>query len=298
MALPLKTKKPQTAWSAHLGLLITVTIWASTFINIKIVLPQVPPNTLAFLRFFIASIVLALYFWATHQQLLSKKHLPRAAFTGLTGVALYNLFQNQGLKYASAIDAAILASMSPVFMVILARTILKEKITIRQLYGIVIAFTGSLLVATKGSLGNLILDSTRLWGDALVLCTGLIFAIYNISLKSLLQAYKPVAVLTYTTIFGALILLPFALLEMPDISRIDAFGWANIFYLGLFASALCYFLWNSALTAVPTSAAGSYLYLIPLIAALISALFLEEALTAIVIAGGLLVLVGTYFASQ
>jgi len=149
----------------HLGLLLTVTIWASTFVSIKIVLSQISPNTLAFLRFLVASAVFGVYLVCRRQPPIKREDYPWVAVGGLTGITFYNFLQNQGLKYAGATDAAILASMAPVFIALLARLVLKEKISLCQAVGIVIAFVGSVLVATNGSLAGLALNSTRLYGD-------------------------------------------------------------------------------------------------------------------------------------
>jgi len=293
-----RTEKTVVPLRSHIGLLIAVIIWASTFINIKIVLLQVPPNTLAFLRFFIASIVLVLYAWLTGKPLIARKDLPWAAVSGLTGVTLYNFFQNQGLKSAGAVDAAIIASMAPVFMAILAWLVLKENITRKQILGIIIAFAGSILVATKGSLSGLNLDSAKVWGDILILLTGLVWACYNISLKKLLDRYPPETVLTYSTVLGTLFLLPLIFPELPfAIGEVSLWSWVNIFYLGLLASAVAYLLWNRALTKVTTVAAGAYIYLIPFLAALIAAVFLQEIPDIYTVCGGIMALAGTYFAS-
>lgn len=293
-----QVKKTESTFGAHLGLLFTTIIWASTFINIKFVLEQVPANTLAFLRFFIASIVLVLYFICSHKPLIKVKDLGWVALCSLTGVTLYNVLQNQGLKYAGATDAAILASLAPVFMAILARIFLKEHISLRQAIGIIIAFTGTVLVATNGTINITGLNHTRLWGDFLVSITGLSWALYNIILKKLLRKYPVETVLTYTTIGGTLFLFPLAFYEVPSLGKISIWGWVNIFYLGLLASALAYFLWNKALTKVPTITAGAYLYFLPVLAAFIAFLFLHEIPTVYTITGGIMTLIGTYFAGK
>lgn len=299
MNTPLRQNKPHPAIASHLALLLTTAIWASTFINIKVVMLQVQPNTLAFLRFFLASIVLGLTIIIKGQSLVPKEDWTGVAVSGLTGVALYNVVQNQGLKYAGAIDSAILASLAPVFMVLLARLILKETITRRQLLGIVLAFTGSVLVATNGSFDFLRLETARLWGDFLLLLTGLIWGLYNISLKKLLKKYSAISVLTSSTLAGTVFLLPSLLMELPlNLGTVNAWGWIHIFYLGLFASALAYLLWNTALTRVSTVTAGAYLYLLPVLTAVFAFIFLQEIPGHFTVIGGMMALAGTYFASD
>ncbi|AKX93988.1 hypothetical protein MTHERMOG20_04270 [Moorella thermoacetica] len=299
MSLPLPAPKTSTSIKDHLSLLLTVTIWASTFINIKIVLLQVPPNTLAFLRFLVASIVLGLHLIWRRQPFVKRQDWPLAGLTGLTGITLYNFLQNQGLKYAGATDAAILAAMAPVFIALLAWLLLRERISRRQVAGIIMAFSGSVLVATNGSPEGLVLNPARLYGDLLVLLTGLSWAVYSISLKRLLNRYTPVTVLTCSTIAGTIFLFPLALLESPiNWAAVDISCWLNVLYLGLLASALAYLIWNTVLTRVPAVTAGVYLYLLPVITAIIAALFLREIPGTFTITGGIIVLLGTYLAGK
>lgn len=282
-----------------LALLLTTVIWASTFINIKIVLAEVQPNTLAFMRFFIAAVVLVAY--SIHRRLprMEKRDLPRAALGGFTGITMYNFLQNQGLKYAGATDAAIISATAPVFIVILARVFLKEKILPRQAVGIALALAGSVLVSTNGSLSGISLNSSRIYGDSLILLTGVSWAAYNISIKPLLERYPATSVLVYCTLAGTVFLLPFMLAEFPiNLAGITAGVWVNIFYLGLMASALAYLLWNSALAKIPMTTAAVFLYLMPVISAVIAAVILKEMPTAYTVTGGIIVLIGTYFAGK
>lgn len=300
MSLPLPDPKTSTtSIKDHLALLLTTTIWASTFINIKNVLMQVPPNTLAFLRFLVAGLVLGFYLLGRRQPFVKRQDWPLVALTCLTGVTLYNFLQNQGLKSAGATDAAILAAMAPVFIALLAWLFLGEKVSRRQVGGVIMAFGGSVLVATNGPLEGLALNPARLYGDLLVLLTGLSWAVYSISLKRLLNRYPPVTVLTSSTIAGTIFLFPLALLEFPvNWSAINLSGWLSILYLGLLASALAYLIWNTVLTRVAAVTAGVYLYLLPVIAAVMAAVFLGETPGLYTIAGGIIVLLGTYLAGK
>jgi drug/metabolite transporter (DMT)-like permease len=290
--------KPTKA-TYHFALLFTVTIWASTFVSIKIVLLEVPPNTLALLRFLIASVALALYLLCTRQPVIKKGDWPMVILCGMTGVTIYNFLQNQGLKYAGSVDAAILTTMAPVFMALLGVLFLKEKIEKLQIAGIILAVAGSILVATNGSLAELTLNSTRLYGDILILLTTIAWAVYSIIIKVLLEKYPATTVMSWTTFAGTILLLPLSLLERPfNLGAVQPSTWLHIFYLGLFASALGYLIWNHALTRITAVVAGVYLYLIPVITAIFAFLFIKEIPGTYSIAGGCLILLGTYLTSR
>ncbi|HUW63671.1 MAG TPA: DMT family transporter [Spirochaetia bacterium] len=283
----------------HLGLFLAATIWASTFVNIKVVLLQLPPNTIAFMRFFLASLALGLYLLCTRQPAIQRRDWLRLAACGLTGVTLYNFLQNQGLRYAGSTDAAILAAMAPVFLAVLAWLLLKERISRVQVLGIIVALMGSILVVTNGNLTGFALNPLRLYGDSLILLTGLAWAIYSTVVKTLLERYPATTVLAYTTLFGTLFLLPLSLAELPiNFGAVTLSGWLNILYLGFFASALTYLIWNLALTRVSAVTAASYIYLIPVLTAAMAAIYYRQPPGLFIIAGGCIVLLGTYLASR
>jgi drug/metabolite transporter (DMT)-like permease len=283
----------------HLSLLFVIIIWGSSFASIKVILPQVPPNTIALLRFVIASIVLGLFLVITKQPRLQKHDLPGILFCGFSGIAIFNVLQNQGLRYAGATDAAILIAMSPVFISLLSWGILKERISKLQVAGIVIAFAGSVLVATNGSFNGLGFNKLRIYGDLLVLLSSFAWAIFSITLKKLLTRYPPTTIMAYSTFAGTVFLIPFSLLEYPvNLFAVNSAGWLNIIYLGLLASALGNLIWNSALDKVPAVTAGAYLYLSPVVAAIVAFIFLNEIPGLYTIAGGIIILTGTFFASK
>lgn len=283
----------------HLGLFLASAIWASTFINIKVVLLQLPPNTIAFLRFLVTSLALGLYLLCKRQPAIQRRDWWRLAACGLAGVTMYNFLQNQGLRYAGSTDAAIMTATSPVFLTLFAWLLLKERVSRVQTLGIVIALAGSVLVATNGSLAGFALNPLRLYGDSLVLLTGLAWATYSTLVKTLLERYPAVTVLAYTTFAGTLLLLPLSLTELPvNFAAVTLSGWLNILYLGLFASALAYLIWNLALSQVPAVTAAVYIYLIPVLTAVMVAIYYRQLPGRYIVAGGLIVLLGTYLTTK
>lgn len=283
----------------HLSLLLVIIFWGSSFASIKVILPQIPANTLALFRFIIASVTLGIIFIATKQPCIKKKDLAGVILSGLSGIAIFNVLQNQGLRYAGATDSAILVAMSPVFIALLSWLVLKEKISRLQILGIVIAFVGSVIIASNGSVENGAYDKLRLFGDLLVVLSSLVWAIFSINLKKLLTHYPPLTIMTYSTLIGTIFLVPFALLEFPvNITSVSWAGWLNVLYLGLLASALGNLIWNAALDKVSPVTAGAYLYLSPVVSAVVAFILFQELPTIYTIVGGLIILLGTFLASK
>lgn len=298
MQLSGETQKKELV-RCHLSLLLVILFWGSSFASIKVILPQVPANTLALFRFIIASVALGIFFVVTKQPRPEKKHLPGMVLSGLLGIAIFNVLQNQGLRYAGATDSAILIAMSPVFIALLSWLVLREKISRLQILGIFIAFSGSVIIATNGSVENGVFDHLRLFGDLLVVLSSFVWAVFSIHLKKLLKNYPPTTIMTYSTFFGTIFLVPFSLMEFPvDIISVNWVGWLNILYLGLLASALGNLIWNDALDKISPVTAGAYLYLSPVVSAVVAFLLLHETPTINTVVGGIIILYGTYLASK
>ena len=154
-------------------------------------------------------------------------------------------------------------------------------------------------MATNGSLAGFALNPQRLFGDFLVLLTGLAWAIYSTLVKTLLERYPAITVLAYTTFAGTLFLLPLSLAELPvNFAAVTLSGWLNIIYLGLFASAMAYLIWNLALGQVPAVTAAAYIYLIPVLTAAMVTFYYRQLPSLYTVAGGLIVLSGTYLTAK
>jgi drug/metabolite transporter (DMT)-like permease len=95
-------------------------------------------------------------------------------------------------------------------------------------------------------------------------------------------------------------LLPVAAVDVyfHGVPEISAATWAGIAYLGVFASALAYFLYNRALESLPAAQVGNFLNLNPVIGAVIAMIFLKDTFTGWQMAGGVLVLAGIWLSSK
>lgn len=282
----------------HLELLFVVAIWAGTFVATKIVVNQIPPALSALYRYLIASVILL---GLNHKKLvrIEKGDYFTFFYLGLTGITLYYLLQHYGIKYTNAIDASILISLSPVFIGLISWIILKEPLKLLTSIGLFLSLIGSILVITNGKIswneGN-----ERLWGNILILFTALSWAVYSVYGKKLLDRYKPEILITYTTVIGTLMLIPFSLLELLETKNFNPnwIGWLNLLYLGGVASVYGYLAWYRALTKLPAVTVGSYLYFRPLLTGIIAALVLNEKVGIMVIVGGILIIGGTYLTTK
>lgn len=281
----------------HIELFVVIAIWAGTFVSTKLLLQEVPPALSALYRYVVASVILV----ALNRGRLDKVargDWPRLVFLALFGVTFYYLLQHYGIMYTNATDAAILVSLSPIFMGLISWALLGERLRPLAVAGLALATAGAALVITKGDWA--LMPAGSLTGNLLILLTAVAWAVYSVYGKKLLGRYSVNTLITYTTVIGTVSLLPFTAGELAAGRGLALtwLGWANLLYLGGLASVYGYLAWYRALTRLPSLTVGSYLYFRPLLTGIFAALLLHEAVGAAEVAGGCMIVVGTYLAAR
>ncbi len=281
----------------HLELFAVIAIWAGTFVATKLLLAEIPPALSALYRYVVASAILLALNWGKLEK-VARGDYSRVVFLSLAGVTFYYLLQHYGIMYTNATDAAILISLSPIFMGVISWALLGEPLLPRAVAGLVIATVGSALVITKGDYDFVRAGSVA--GNLLILLTAVSWAFYSVYGKKLLGKYSAKTLITYTTLIGTAALVPFTIGEIKNSQgfALSWLGWVNLLYLGGLASVYGYLAWYRALTRLPSLTVGSYLYFRPLLTGIIAALLLNEAVGVCEVAGGALILGGTYLAAR
>ena len=281
--------------------LSTVAIaWAGSFIFIKVGLSEIPPITLAFIRFAIAFPVMGVLTFLTgankSTQLQLKRDFLPFSILALTGVTILYIFQFYSLKFTTASTGSILINTTVIFMAILSAIFLKEKLSGRKIAGIIIAFFGLFIVISNFTFDVFTINAQELLGGVLMIAAAISWAVYSIYSKKILQSHSPMVTTTIVFGLGALYLMPFTLLESPlsVITEITWLGWASILYLSLICSVFAYVAWNRALSRLETVKAGMFIYFIPVITSVLSYFLLGEEITLATTIGGVLVLIGVY----
>lgn len=278
----------------NIAILLTLLLWGSVFVGIRIGLTAYSPGALALLRFFVASLCMLLVYpalpknrpipWLVRFQLMG---------IGTIGIGVYNICLNWGEMTVSAGVASFLIGLMPIFTLILSTLFLKEKLRLMLMVGVMISFVG-LFFILKGE-GNAM---TINFGSILILTSAFIGAAYAISQKYFLPYYHPVAILAWVMWGGTVLLLwytPALMQELPKAS-IQA-TWAAI-YMGVFPAALAYIAWNYVLCHLPTIEAAMYLYFMPAISTLLGIFLLHEYPSTLSLVGGVLALFGAFIATQ
>jgi drug/metabolite transporter (DMT)-like permease len=280
----------------HLAALFTVTFWGTTFIFTKVLLVPFSPVEIMFYRLILAVLALSI---AAPPRLVGVK-LDRHALrdewkimaAGLCGVTLYFLFQNIALSYTLAANVSVLVSVAPLFTALVSNLVLNEKLKANFFFGFTVAMAGIILIAFNGSF---VLKLNPL-GDLLSILAALTWAFYSVLIKQISAKQSAMLAVTRRMIFyGLLFMLPLLplfevrlglehLVELPNL--------LNLLFLGLGGSALCYITWNYAVHLLGPVKTSAYIYLVPVVTIIASALVLRETLTPVAGIGMALILTG------
>ena len=281
-----------------IGLFTAVFLWGIAIAPIRWALESMGPLTLLFLRLLISSLFLLPYVYWRNKTLWSSFvfHWKHIIVLSITGVAGYYLFYTVGVDLTSAVHASILSAAIPMFTLILAFFLLKEKILIPQWCGLLMGTTGILLISVKAEMGS----SSSLLGDLFVLASCLMWAFYVIHLKKIGKIVQlPNEVFTALTIAaGTILSAPLAFIEIAytgmPVWTFSSF--INLMYVALLSTVIAYLIWNWAMGMVTAASAGIWITFMPLIEVLTSVVLLNEVLTWRVLIGGLFVLFGLFWA--
>lgn len=285
-------KKSKMA-GAHLCALLTCLIWGTTFISSKkLLLADFSVFDVLFYRFLIGYLALALVAYKPLSFAGIKKEF-WMCMAALFGVTLYFLGENMALTYTTTANVGVIVSTAPMFTALLAFLFLKEeKPGIPFFIGFCMAMAGICLISFQGgeSMGF------HLKGDLLALMASLMWAVYTIILKKFVVMEKNMLATTRRILFyGLITMLPLSFLFGAPRNPLQVISWEylpNLLFLGLGASALCYLTWNKTLHTLGALRCSNYIYIIPVVTIVASALFLQEGITAKSLAGVLLTIAG------
>jgi len=278
---------------AYVSLLVVVAVWAGSFSAIKQLLDDgVAPRDVAILRYAIALPGFALIFWRSGGLPgLTRRDAVRVAAAGLVVVLGYHLFLNLGESHTTAGISALVVALAPAMTLILAAVVGIERIGLRQIVGLAVAFVGVAVVVGLGSGESLSFGSVK--GPLLVLGAPLSFALYNVLVKPLLARYDLLALTAATSLVGTVGLVPFVRTSTLDtVTGSSGEVVALLLYLGVLATLIGYILWNVGLRGIGPTRAVSFAYAISPLAVTIGALTLGEPVTAWLVLGAALVVGG------
>lgn len=289
-----------------IAIIITQIIWGAAPPIFKYSLSEIPPFTLAFIRFFVASLIF-LPFALIRWKRLTTRELIYIILGCLSGVVINVSAFYVGLKFAPSINVHMISALGPIVLYILSIIVLHEKPHSRILRGMIFAFIGVVIIFVapiiKNGAFNLDLQSSRftLIGNFLFVISmigGVFYALIN---KKLVKRVDPAVITCLQFFIGSVAFIPMMVYELQTPWSFDLMtktSWVGIIYGVFFSSALAYFLLNYALKRVSAQELGVYENIKPIIAVIVAIPLLSEYPDIYFLIGSMLTLFGVWISER
>jgi drug/metabolite transporter (DMT)-like permease len=284
---------------AHIAVLVTNLFFAINYSLVKYISPSlVGPYALNLLRVG-GSLLLfwTLWFFEKNKIRLNRKDIGRLVLCGLLGVAINQMLFIKGLTLTTAIHASLLMLCSPILITLLALWILKERITVIKITGLILGVAGSvLLIAGKQSSGQ---PKDYLTGDMFIVLNGISYAFYFVLVKPLMERYTPLQVIRWVFTFGFVMMLPVGWLQFGEIQwQQFNFTYSGVLLFIVLAGTFLAYVFNAyGIRVLGPGITSAYIYVQLVFAVAIAVLFFDEQLTLSKAVAGLMILGGVFLVS-
>lgn len=298
---------------------VAIGVWGVTFASTRVLLEEFSALEINIARFGIAWVALAMG-WVLRRSRgpTNGAIAPWWLFAamGFAGVFAYQFLENCAIYYTNASNVAILVSFGPVVTAVMARVLTADRsLSPLLVFGSFVAVVGVVLVALNG----IVNFQLRPFGDAMALCAMVSWGSYSILVeKANRLGVEPIVAVRKSFGWALLMMLPLAVwgvtpsgfvaldglysVTLDAEANLDRFGsfWnrANLCFLGVLASAVCFVLWSHACRVLGMVRTTVGLYLTPVVGVVFAALFLKERLTWLSVTGGVLILCGVAVANM
>ena len=277
--------------------LFVVLIWGTTFVSSKVLLNSgLLPADIFFVRFLIAYICMLCI---SHKRLFANSVADELTLVGLgmMGGSVYFLVENMALLHSTASNVSILVSTTPLVTAMLLAIFYKsERLSMRQIFGSILAFVGVVLVVLNG---QFILHLNPL-GDALALGASFTWGFYSLFMRRIMGRYSADFITRKVFFYGLVTILPyFAFVNPLNIDLLTSGNmtiWSNLIFLGIIASTGGYLLWNWVMRKLGAVKSTNFIYLQSLVAMVAGHVILGERITFMAIAGAVILIAGMILA--
>lgn len=280
---------------AYSALLITMVLWASAFVAIRHLGESFHPGALSLGRQLVAAVVLGVIVFARGFTKPQPRDIPSIVAIGALWFAVYHVALNEAEQRIDAGTASMLLQISPILLTILAVVFLGEHAKRSFVVGLLVAFAGVVVIGFATSDSS---DKGDLVGVLLCMVSSVAYAVSVVLQKSVLPRLPALELTFLAATIGAICTLPFAGQLSSDLSDAPTGDVWWLVYLGLFPTAIAFTTYAFALGRLPASLAGLSTYLVPPITVVIAWTALGETPPALAYVGGVLCLVGVWWARR
>lgn len=248
-------------------LVVTVVAWGFNFVSLKALFVTMSDSTVALVRWAAMYLLLLAWTWLRRERAFPpRKDAPIILLSGFVSLGIYMVFFMHGLASTTPAEGAIMLATVPVLTTLLAVAFKLERLVPAALFSALVAFSGVAIVEVgSGGAGH-----GSLYGNALVLCSALLWALGIILSKPLLARYSPLELLTMSMPGALPALLPFGLKSTLETnwSAVGTTGWIHFVQVSLISGVIAFQCFYAGVKQIGASNASYYQFVVPVLTAL------------------------------
>jgi len=281
--------------------IVVYLIFATAFTPIaaRFAVNEIPPLTLAFLRFSIACVLLTVIFlYRKNSYSIDKKDYFRFLILGALVIPINQFCFLKGVSMSSASHSGVIYSATPLFAYIISIGLKSEKFNFRKLSVIIMSILGIFVIFYENLIKIKTSDSNVFWGDVLLVCAVMSWAAYLTLSSDMVHKYGAVKTSTVSFTIGLIMYIPVFLLDVKnlDLSRISFLGGLAFFHLAILVSFGSYFIFTYSTKLISVSSLTTSLNSSPIVTILFSSVLLNEELSLYFIIGAVITITGVFLA--
>ncbi len=256
------------------------------------------PYQLVLIRISGATVLFWLLGLTIKNEKFERKDFQRIVFAAILGTTVNQLFFFVGLNLTTPVDVSIIHVSNPIFVMIFASILIKEKVTFRKIGGIVLGASGALVLVVYGN--NVGFGSDTFKGNLFAVCNMLAYALYLVLIKPVMRKYHPFTIMKWVFLTGFITTFPITLTHIPSISfsAFETTTWLSLTYVIVATTFGAYLLTIYALKHVDASVASYYVYLQPIIVTIIAFWLGQQNFTLSKLLAALLIFCGVFLVSR
>lgn len=239
----------------------------------------VPPISLAYFRWVFAFLVVLPFGLSYAQQDWPKvrEKWPIVIALGFLGITCFNSLLYVSAQTTTSINIAVLQTFMPAVVILFSLALFRESATAVQWLGVLLSTAGAIVIVSAGNPLSL-LSNGLVIGDGIMLTGVVLYALYSVILRFRPEIHA-LSLLVYTFAAGIIMLTPFYLWELTTVGgfTVTAGVATSFVYLAICPSVLAYLCWNQGVKLAGPNRAGLFINLLPVFAAVLAVIFLNES---------------------
>ena len=266
-------------------------VWGSAFIFIKVAAPEFGAIGLVQARLTIASLVFIPILLRKKYLILLKPAWKHSLVLAITNNAIpFSLF-SYGSFGADSNILAILNATTAFNTMIIALLWLGEKVTLKQIFGLVLGFIGVIILVNPES------SSTSIISALFCLIGAACYSFSTVFIQKYSEKTDKMVLIGWSIIFSCFIMIPFTLLNLPaQIPSTNALLSAT--WLGSISTGLAFFGYVYLIEKIGAVKTSTVAYFLPVFGIIWGSVFLNELITGGIILGCATILIGVFFATS